>query len=89
MNLGIPNRHRLQLRMTMEHHQCFHIYIVKMRVTRVSNTVFFKHQYIANPQVTPDTLVIKAALELTYALKGTVSCMSRQQRRWKKFASCS
>ena len=28
----------------MEHHQCFHIYIVKTRATRVSNTVFFKHK---------------------------------------------
>ncbi len=42
--------------------------------TRVSNTVFFKHQYIANPQVTPKTLVTKAALDLTSALKGTILC---------------
>jgi hypothetical protein len=33
----------------MEHHQCFHIYIVKTRVMRVSNTLFFKHQYMMNP----------------------------------------
>jgi hypothetical protein len=26
----------------MEHHQCFHIYIVKTRATRVSDTVFFQ-----------------------------------------------
>jgi hypothetical protein len=38
--------------MVMEHHQCFHIYIVKIRATRISDTVFFKHQYITNPQVT-------------------------------------
>jgi hypothetical protein len=59
--------------MAMEHHQCFHIYIVKIRTTRVGNTVFFKHQYMTNPQVTPDTLVIKAALKLTSGLKGIVS----------------
>jgi hypothetical protein len=28
----------------VEHHQCFHIYIVKTRARRVSNAVFFKHQ---------------------------------------------
>ncbi len=57
----------------VEHHQCFHIYIVKTRVTRISDTAFFKHQYITNPQATPKTLIIKAASDLTSALKGTVS----------------
>ncbi len=57
----------------MEHHRCFHIYIVKTTATRVSDRVFFKHQYITNPQITPETLVIKAAAELTNVLKGTVS----------------
>jgi hypothetical protein len=61
------------IRMAMEHHQCFHIYIVKTRATRISDAVFFKHQYITNPQVIPETLVIKVALDHTSALKGTVS----------------
>jgi hypothetical protein len=58
---------------SMEHHRCFNVYIVKTRATRVSDSVFFKHQYITNPQLTPETLVMKAAAELTSALKGTVS----------------
>ena len=33
---------------------------------------FFKHQYITNPQITPKTLIMKAAAELTSALKGMV-----------------
>jgi hypothetical protein len=45
----------------MEHHRCFNVYIVKTRATRVSDSVFFKHQYITNPQITPETLVMKAA----------------------------
>jgi hypothetical protein len=57
----------------MEHHRCFHVYIVKTRATRISDLVFSKHQYITNPQLTPETLVLKAASELTIALKGTVS----------------
>ncbi len=72
--------------MTIEHHQCFHIYIVKTRVTRVSNTVFFKHQYITNPQVTPETLVIKAASDLTSALTGTVSHNSEMAEALEKFS---
>ncbi len=46
---------------------------MKTRATRVSDSVFFKHQYITNPQHTPETLVLKAAAELTSVLKGTVS----------------
>jgi hypothetical protein len=57
----------------MEHHRCFHVYIVRTRATRISNLVFFKHQYITNPQLMPETLVLKATLKLTSALKGTLS----------------
>jgi hypothetical protein len=70
----------------MEHHQCFHIYIVKTRATRISDTVFFKHQYITNPQVTPNTLVIKAASDLTSALKGTVSHDGKMAEALQKFS---
>ncbi len=57
---------------SMEHHRCFNVYILKTRVTRISDSVLFKHQYITNPQITPETLVMKAAAELTSALKGSV-----------------
>jgi hypothetical protein len=30
--------------MAMGHHQCFHIYIVKNRAMRISDTVFFNYQ---------------------------------------------
>jgi hypothetical protein len=56
---------------SMEHHRCFNVYIVKTRATRVSDSAFFNHQYITNPQIMPETL--EAAAELTSALKGTVS----------------
>ena len=56
---------------SMEHHRCFNVYIVKTRATRIRNSVFFKHQYITNPQIMPETLVMKAAAELTSALKGS------------------
>jgi hypothetical protein len=76
----------LNIKMAMEHHQCFHIYIVKTRATRVSNTVFFKHQYIMNPQVTPETLVIKAASEFTSVLKGLVSHDGKMAEALEKFS---
>ena len=40
--------------------------------TRVSDTVNFKHQYITNPTVSPEALVITAAQQLTSALKGNI-----------------
>jgi hypothetical protein len=70
---------------SMEHHWCFHVYIVKTRATRVSDSIFFKHQYITNPQVTPEILVLKAAAELTSALRGIAGdrdgrCIGKGQR---------
>jgi hypothetical protein len=73
----------------MEHHQCFHIYIVETRVTRISDPVFFKHQYITNPQVTHKTLIIMAASDLTSALKEQSHAMARWQRCSKSSASYS
>jgi hypothetical protein len=70
----------------MEHHQRFHIYIVKTRATKISDIVFFKHQYITNLQVTPKTLIIKAALDLTSALKGTISCNGKKAEALQKFS---
>jgi hypothetical protein len=76
----------LNIGTAMEHHQCFHIYIVKTRATRISDTVFFKHHYITNPQVTPETLVIKVASDLTSALKGTISRNGKKAEVLQKFS---
>ncbi len=57
---------------SMEHHQCFQIYVTNTRATRVSDTVFFKHQYITNPTVSTESLVVAAAQQLTSTLKGNI-----------------
>jgi hypothetical protein len=57
---------------SMEHHRCYCVYIAKTRATRVINTVNFKHQYITNPTVSPESLIIVAAQQLTAALKGNI-----------------
>ncbi len=41
----------ISLGTSMEHHRCFQVYITKTRATRISDMVFFKHQYIMNPTV--------------------------------------
>ncbi len=45
---------------SMKHHHCYRVYITKMRATQVSNIVIFKHQYITNPTVSPESLIIAA-----------------------------
>jgi hypothetical protein len=43
-----------------------------MQATQVSNTVNFKHQYITNPTVSPESLFIATAQQSTAALKGNI-----------------
>ncbi len=59
---------------------------MKTRATRISDTVFFKQQYITNPQVTPKTLVIQVASDLTSALKGTISHDGEMAEALQKFS---
>ncbi len=61
------------LGMSMEHHQCFPVYTMKTRATRISNTPFFKHQYITNLTVSPESHVVAAAArQLTIVLEGNI-----------------
>ncbi len=39
---------------SMEHHWCFWAYTTRTWAIRVSDTVFFKHQYITNPTFSPE-----------------------------------
>ena len=56
----------------MEHHHCFQVYVTRTRATRISDTVFFKHQYITNPAISPESHVVAAAQQLATALKGNI-----------------
>jgi hypothetical protein len=57
---------------SMEHHQCFRVYVMKTRATRISDTVIFKHQYITNPTISPKSHVVAAAQQLVTALQGNI-----------------
>ena len=56
----------------MEHHRCFRVYVTRTRATRISDTVFFKHQYITSPALSPESHVVAAAQQLATALKGNI-----------------
>ncbi len=53
---------------SMEHHQCFRVYVMRTRATRISNTIVFKHQYITSPTISPESHVVAAAQQLVMAL---------------------
>jgi hypothetical protein len=57
----------------MEHYCCFKVYIIRTRARRLRDTLFFKHQYITNPKVSPRIMVIQAVQQLTSALQGNVA----------------
>jgi hypothetical protein len=71
---------------SVEHHRCFKMYITKTRATRVSDTVFFKHQYITNPMVSPESLVVAAAQQLTTALKGNIPAGNKTAEALKRLS---
>ena len=48
------------------------MYVTKTRATRISDTVHFKHQYITNPTVSPESHVVAAAQQLAMALQGNI-----------------
>jgi hypothetical protein len=48
------------------------VYITRTRATRISDTVFFKHQYITIPTISPESHVVAAAQQLTIALQGNI-----------------
>jgi hypothetical protein len=56
----------------MKHHRCFRVYITRTRATQISDTAFFKHQYITNPTISPESHVVAAAQQLTIALQGNI-----------------
>jgi hypothetical protein len=57
---------------SMEHHQCFRVYVTRTRATRFSDTVLFKHQYITSPTISPESHVVGAAQQLVTALQGNI-----------------
>ena len=56
-----------------EHYRSWIMWIMDTMDTRISATVFHKHKYITNPDITPEDRVIEASRKLSKTLKG---CMT-------------
>jgi hypothetical protein len=56
----------------------------KNQSNKSSDTVFFKHQYVTNPMVSPESLVVAAAQQLTSALIGNILAGNETAEALKK-----
>jgi hypothetical protein len=54
---------------SMEHYRCHKIFCKRTRSERISDTVFFQHQYLTQPSTTPEDQIVKAVGDLTSALR--------------------
>ena len=69
---------------SMEHHCCFRVYVTRTRATRISDTIIFKHQYITNLTISPESHVVAAAQQLATALKGNIPAGNETAEALKK-----
>ena len=53
----------------LEHYRCWDLWVISTRAKRVSDTLFFKHNYIINTFVTPADAIIATAGNMTQSLR--------------------
>ena len=54
-----------------EHYRSHTIWVKKTKAMRISESVFFRHNYITQPPLTLYDVIIKALQDLKHAVKGT------------------
>eukprot|EP00956_Cyclotella_meneghiniana_P036500 scaffold126416_cov88-Cyclotella_meneghiniana.AAC.1 len=58
------------LKTSDEHYRCHIVLVKKTQAKRVTDTVFFKHKYITQPEIKPADVIIQAYQDLRQALQG-------------------
>jgi len=76
---GEHSMDRWYLQTSPEHYRCHIVFVKKTQAKRIMDTVFFKHKYITQPEVTPADMIIKAYRDLTTALQGIKNPKDQQQ----------
>ena len=69
------------LKTSPEHYRCHIVFVKKTQAKRVTDTVFFKHKYITQPEVKPADVIIKAYNDLRAALQGMKNTSDSKQMR--------
>ncbi len=65
---------------SMEHHQCFMVYVTRTRATRISDTVMLKHQYITSPMISLNPTWWQQRNNLSWHSKATYL---QAMKRWR------
>jgi hypothetical protein len=60
----------------MEHYHCHNVYIPDTKSTLLCSSVFFKHNYLTMPTLTPSDALIKAVDNLSEAITGAIPVSS-------------
>eukprot|EP00804_Cyclotella_cryptica_P008147 CCRYP_004624-RA/>CCRYP_004624-RA protein AED:0.13 eAED:0.13 QI:0/0/0/1/0/0/3/0/1209 len=69
------------LKTSSEHYRCHIVFVKKTQSKRVTDTVFFIHKYITQPEVKPADVIIKAYNDLKAALQGMKNANDSKQMR--------
>ena len=67
------------LKTSEEHYRCHVVFVKKTQAKRVTDTVFFKHKYITQPEVKPADVIIKAYRDLKQVLQGMKNSSDMRQ----------
>lgn len=67
------------LKISPEHYRYHIMFVKKTQSKRVTDTVFFKHKYITQPEVEPTDVIIKAYRDLRAALQGIKNTADSRQ----------
>ncbi len=84
MDVGHPNQSRIQPRDFNGAPPMLQDICHKNQTNKSQQTSFFKHQYITNPTVSPESLVVAAAQQLTSTLKGNIPMGNETAEALKK-----
>jgi hypothetical protein len=78
------------LKTSPEYYRCHIVFVKKTQSKRVTDTVFFKHKYITQPEVKPADVIIKAYHDLRAALQGIKIPLTQDKcKHWRNFKTNS
>lgn len=58
---------------SFKHYRCYKIWVKDTHSVQIGNTVFFKHKYLTMPTTTNADALLKAAKDMSTAIKGGVA----------------
>lgn len=80
---GEHSSNRWYLGPAIEHYCCHSIYICATKAKRITDTVFFKHEWFSQPAVTHATTFVKSLQDLTSEIKSVNNIKDNTLLTWR------